>query len=64
MCLTLKDDYKMLVSDFALYIWGLSEKIILISILILLNDLFFLYYDLNANNKMLLQGFRLVGESE
>ncbi len=41
MCLTLKDDYKMLVSDFALYIWGLSEKIIMISILILLNDLFF-----------------------
>lgn len=58
MCLTLKDDYKLLVSDFALYIWGLSENLILISILILLNYFFFLYYDLNANNKMLFQGFR------
>lgn len=58
MCLTLKDDYKLLVSDFALYIWGLSKNLILISILILLNDFSFLYYDLNANNKMLFQEFR------
>ncbi len=56
--MSLKDDYKLLVSDFALYIWGLSENLILISILILLNDFSFLYYDLNANNKMLFQEFR------
>lgn len=41
MCLTLKDDYKLFVSDFALYICGLSENLILISILILLNYIFF-----------------------